>query len=468
MTPDEFRRHGHKVVDLMADYLDALPNRPVWQPVPASTRDAFRNAPLPSTGCDFDSLLDVARDHVLPYPFGNGHPRFFGWGNPPPAPEGVLADLIAAAMNPSCAGGDQAAVHLERCTVRWLAQLVGFTGDGVLVSGGAAGALTALAAARHRAAAADGWNERVEGFTDDRAAKFVLYVSAETHSCQYKAAQLLGFGERGVRVIPTDAEGRMDATLLEAAINADRRAGLRPCCVVATAGIVATGVVDPLRAIAEICARERMWFHVDGSLGGFGILDPRVTHLYEGLADADSVVLDPHKWLSVPMDCAVILTRDLDALRAAFSLVPPYLRGRPGDDPWFSEYVFDQTRPFRALKLWATIAATGRGEICARICRDRDHAARLATQIRTTPGLELVADPELNIVTFRCRLGGDDLNRSIPAVVQRSGEVFIIGTRFADREVLRACFMHFGTTDADVDRIIPATLRAADELLARH
>ncbi|MEO5840632.1 MAG: pyridoxal-dependent decarboxylase, partial [Acidimicrobiales bacterium] len=247
-----------------------------------------------------------------------------------------------------------------------------------------------------------------------------------------------------------------------------RRAGMRPCAVVATAGIVATGVVDPLRAIADICAREQVWFHVDGSLGGFGIVDARVTHLYDGLTAADSVVLDPHKWLSVPIDCAVILTRDLDDLRAAFSLVPPYLRGRPGDDPWFSEYVFDQTRPFRALKLWATIAATGRDELRTRICRNRDHAAYFASQVRATPELELVAEPELNIVAFRCVLGDDDLNRAIPAVVQRAGEVFIIGTRFADREVLRACFMHFDTTIADVDRIIPAVLRAVDELLARH
>jgi glutamate/tyrosine decarboxylase-like PLP-dependent enzyme len=296
----------------------------------------------------------------------------------------------------------------------------------------------------------------------------VLYVSRETHSCQFKAAQVLGFGDRRVRVIPTDADGRMDTTLLDAAIGADRRAGLRPCCVVASAGTVATGVVDPLREIADICARERVWFHVDGSLGGFGLLDPRIAHLYDGLTEADSIVLDPHKWLSVPIDCAVILARDLDDLRATFSLVPPYLRGRHGDDPWFSEYVFDQTRPFRALKLWATIAATGRDEFRARIRRNRDQAARLAAQINATSEFELVVDPELNIVTFRCRLGDDDFNRAIPEVVQRAGEVFIIGTRFADREVLRACFMHFATTDVDVDRVVPAVLSAAEGLLARR
>ena len=464
MTPEEFRRHGHSVVDTMADYLEALPDTPVWQSVPATSRDALQGGSLPTTGRDFAALLDDVRTHVLPFPFGNGHPRFFGWGNPPPALEGVLAEMIASAMNPSCAGGDQAAVHLERGVVRWLAQLVGFPGDGVLLSGGASGALTAMAAARHRCATDGGWNDRVDGFTGDLAAKFVVYVSTETHAAQHKAAQLLGLGERGVRVIPTDPAGHMDPRLLEAAISDDRRAGLRPCCVVASAGVVTTGVVDPLHAIAEICDRERIWFHVDGSLGGFGILDPRVAPLFDGLACADSVVLDPHKWLSVPIDCAVILTRDINDLRETFSLVPPYLRARPDDQPWFSEYVVDQTRPFRALKLWATLAGTGRTELAERIARNRDQARRFAAQVRVTPELELAATPELNIVTFRCVLGGDDLNRAIPVIAKRRRRIPHWRSRRRHRSPPRG-FMHFATDESDVDQIIPAVLAAAMDLL---
>lgn len=467
MTPDEFRRQGHAVVDTMADYLAELPAGPVWQALPSDHRDALTDQSLPDTGREFGELLDFVRDHVLPFPFGNGHPRFFGWGNPPPALEGVLVELVAATMNPSCAGGDQAAIHLERCAVRWLAELVGFPGDGVLVSGGAAGALTALAAARHRAAAEDGWNDRDDGVMHDRAGAFVLYVSTETHSCQHKAAQLLGFGDRGVRVIPVDAAGRMDPVALDTAIRADRGAGRRPVAVVGTAGIVSTGVIDPLAEIAAICRRENLWFHIDGSLGGFGILDPRVAARYEGLDAADSIVLDPHKWLSVPIDCAVVLTRNLDDLRATFSLVPPYLRKRPGDLPWFSEYVNDQTRPFRALKLWATIAGIGRAELAALVCRNRDQAMRLAAQIVATEELELAAQPELNIVTFRFRRGGDDLNASIPGIVQLAGDVFLIGTRVHGSEAIRACFMHHETTDADVDRIVPAVLDARRDLEAQ-
>jgi glutamate/tyrosine decarboxylase-like PLP-dependent enzyme len=247
-------------------------------------------------------------------------------------------------------------------------------------------------------------------------------------------------------------------------VRADRDRGHRPFCVVANAGVVSTGVIDPLDAIADLCERERLWFHVDASLGGFGMLDPRRRARFAGLDRADSIVLDPHKWLSVPIDCAVILARDIDDLRRAFSLVPPYLRARPGDLPWFSEYVFDQTRPFRALKLWATMAGIGRAELARRVGRNIDHAERLAAQIRATPGLQLAADPELNIVTFRHEDGDDELNAAIPIALQRAGEVFLTGTRVDGREVMRACFMHHGTTDADVDRIVPVVLRAAGEV----
>jgi glutamate/tyrosine decarboxylase-like PLP-dependent enzyme len=372
----------------------------------------------------------------------------------------VLGELIASTMNPSCAGGDQAAVHLEHGVVRWLAELVDFPGDGVLVSGGATASLTALTAARHRAALEDGWDDLADGFTGDLAAQYVMYVSDESHSCQRKAARLLGLGDRGVRLVPTDRAGRIVVGALHDAVQTDRDRGLRPFCAVASAGVVSTGALDDLAAVADLCEQEGLWYHVDGSLGGFGRLDPRRAQLYVGMDRADSLALDPHKWLSVPIDCAVVLVRDLPHLRSTFSLVPPYLRARPGDPPWFSEYVVDQTRPFRALKLWATIAGVGRAGLVERIARNIDQAQRLAAQIDATPELELAADPELSVVAFR-HTGGDDLNRAIPAVVQRDGAVFLTGARVDGSEVIRACFMHHGTTDDDVDRIVPAVLAAA-------
>lgn len=464
MNVDEFRRHGHVLVDMVADYLDQLPEGPPWRPVPAAVRASLAEQPLPDKGRPFGELIDQAAHQVMPYPFGNGHPRFFAWGNSPPALEGVLADFIASAMNPSCAGGDHAAIYLEQCTTRWLAELIGYPGDGLLVSGGAAGALTALTAARHRASRQQGWNDRTDGFTGREATRFKLYASTETHSCQRKAAHLLGLGDAGLRLVPCDSRGRLDIDALIAAIRQDRAAGFLPFCVVANAGAVSTGAIDPIAAIAQLCDDEQLWLHLDGSLGGFGILDERRRHLYDGIERADSIVVDPHKWLGVPVDCAAVLTRNLDDFRDAFSLVPPYLRATSGEQPWFSEYIFDQTRPFRALKLWATIAGTGRVEITRRIRTTIDLAARLAEQIAASPDLDLVIPPVLNVVTFRHR-AGDDINRALPAALDPD-TIFLRGTVVQGREVLRACFMHHATTPDDVDRIVPAVIQAAHRLTA--
>ncbi len=463
MNIEEFRRHGHAVVDLLADYLDELPQRPPWTPVPPDRRQLLAGQELPASGHPFDELLEFMADEVLPYPFGNGHPRFFAWGNPPPALEGVLADFIAAAMNPSCAGGDHAAICLEQCTTRWVAELVGYPADGVLVSGGADGALTALAAARHRAAIRDGWDDLTQGVTSVRASRYRLYASTETHSCQRKAARLLGLGDAGVHLIPVDRAGRLDVEALATTIRDDRAAGLRPFCVVANAGAVSTDAVDPLAAIAELCEREQLWFHVDGSLGGFGVLDERRRPLFHGLERADSLVLDPHKWLSVPIECAIVLVRHLDGLRDTFSLVPPYLRSAAGELPWYSEYVYDQTRPFRALRLWATLAGVGRDGVVTRITWNIDHAVRLADQIESSDDLELLAEPTLNVAAFR-HTGGDDVNRAIPGLVQSAGDIYLRGTvvNGCERSASASCTTRPPPTMWD--HIVPAVLRAAHQL----
>src|SRR5271170_3155168 len=277
---------------------------------------------------------------------GNGHPRFFGWVNSPPEPAGVLVEPIAAAMNPSCAGGDHAAVAVERCVVRWLAGLVGYPalpGGGLLTSGASLATISGLAAARYQAAADDGWDVRADGLA--ARPPFVVYVSAEGHSCVRKAAELLGIGARGVRVVGVDEEFRMDPAALRAAVARDRADGLRPFAVAATAGTVNTGAIDPLDQLADIAAEQGLWLHVDGAYGALGVLDPSAAPRYAGLARADSLALDPHKWLGVPVDCGCLLVREPPALRQAFSLVPPYLHDDQADGPgWFSEYGPEQTR----------------------------------------------------------------------------------------------------------------------------
>lgn len=297
-----------------------------------------------------------------------------------------------------------------------------------------------------------------------------LYVSDETHSSQRKAAQLLGFGDANVRSIPTDDDGRLDTSALAAALTADRSTGLVPCCVVASAGTVSTGAIDDLSTVADLCGQHDAWLHIDASLGGFGILDPSVSSRFVGLDRADSIAVDPHKWLAVPVDCAAVLVRHLDDLRKTFSLVPAYLRGGADDEPWFSEYVFDQTRPFRALKLWATLVTAGRAELTRRITSCIGLAATFEAAVEASGRFALAATRDLQVVVFRpTSVEGDssdhdDDERIVRALerVRRSSTVFLTGTRVQGREAMRACFLNHETSLADMAAILPAIAAALD------
>ncbi|GAA1789246.1 aspartate aminotransferase family protein [Luedemannella flava] len=444
---DELRR----AAELAAEHLAGVVDRPVWQPVPAGARAWLADQALPDRGRPLDALLDDIRDHVMPYPMGNGHPRFFGWVNSPPSPAGVAAAPLAAALNPSCAGGDHAGVLLEHTVVRWLAELVGFPGDGLLTSGASIATIIAVAAARQAGARRDGWDPREDGLWGRP--PMVVYVSAEGHSCLRKAVELLGLGARGLRVVPVDSGFRMDVTALRRAIEEDRRDGLRPLCVAASAGTVNTGAIDPLSAIADLTDEYGLWFHVDGAYGALGaVVEPA---LFAGLERADSLVLDPHKWLGVPVDCGCVLLRDRSTARDAFSLVPAYLRDEgAGDFGWFSEYGPEQTRPLRALKAWATIAHLGADGVARLVAGTSRMAHKLAEMIDEADDFERLAPVTTSVVAFRYRPNGttdlDALNRAIPAAVQRRGRAFLTGTRLGNVEALRACVLSPATTSADL------------------
>jgi glutamate/tyrosine decarboxylase-like PLP-dependent enzyme len=264
--------------------------------------------PLPEAGRSDNEVLSFLNTSVAPYRLGNGHPRFFGWITSAPAPIGVLADLLATATNANCEPGGHGAAELERTVCHWLMDLTGFpcTGSpGLLVSGGSMANLTALAVARHRACTRAGRDVRRDGAS--ATADLVLYQSSETHACIVKAVELIGLGRRRVRTIPVDGDLRMRVDLLAEAVRCDRDAGLLPFCVVGTAGTVNTGAIDPLDAIADLCKAEGLWFHVDGSYGGIAAADPALAPLSGALARADSLALDPHKWLGVPIECGCIL-----------------------------------------------------------------------------------------------------------------------------------------------------------------
>jgi glutamate/tyrosine decarboxylase-like PLP-dependent enzyme len=475
---DVFQTLARAAVDLAHDHLSGVRDRPVYAPMTVEARARLLEQPLPADGRDPRAILELFRDAVLPHPMGNGHPRFFGWVNSPPAPLGVLADFLAAAMNPSCAGGDHAAVYVERAAMRWLMELVGFPtagSMGLLVSGTSVASIIGLAAARHRATAAHGWDVRAEGLQGNRP-RLRVYVSEEGHSCLRKAAELLGLGATAVRMVPVDERFRLDVTALRDAVAADRRAGDLPFCVAASAGTVGTGAVDPLAAIADLCERERLWLHVDGAYGALGVLAADRASRYAGMERADSLALDPHKWLSVPVECGAILIRDGALLRDSFSLVPPYLRTEEGKGfgglPWFSEYGVQQTRGFRALKLWMVLQQLGRRGVVALVERHLALARALAARIDAAPDLERLAPVELSIVAFRyapAALRGDEarldaLNKRLMERAQSDGAAFVTNTSVRGRFALRACVLHYATTDADLAALVDVVRRTGAAL----
>ena len=472
---NDFRTAGHAAVDLLADYLGKLPEGPVWQAMDPAVRERLLTLPLPQAGRGLDQLVADIGGDVLPYPMGNGHPRFFGWVNAAPAPAGVLATLAAAAMNPSSAGGDHADVHLERTVVRWIAELAGFPhppGAGLLTSGASMATIVALGAARNRAARLLGVDVREQGLA--ALPPLTGYVSAETHSCVRKAAELLGLGSRQLRAVATDAAGHLDPAALREQVKADRAAGLHPFLAVASAGTVNTGAVDDIAGIADVCAEEGLWLHVDGAYGAFGVLDPVSAHRYAGLDRADSLALDPHKWLGVPVDCGCVLVRDPVELRGTFSLVPSYLRDEnAGGLGWFSEYGIEQTRPFRSLKVWATIAASGRDGISRDVAHCTAMARRLGELVDAAPELELMAPVETSITAFRYAPDGvsEDLlhqvNLALPVAIQERGRTFVTGTLLDGREAARACLINPAVTEADLAVLVEEAVAAGAELLSR-
>jgi len=481
MDVERFSVVAHRAVDMVTEYLRSIRSQPVFEPMQSAQRERLLRLELPSAGRAPDAILDLFREEILAHPMGNGHPRFFGWVNSPPAPLGIVAELLSAAMNPSCAGGDHAAIYLERAVVRWLAELVGFPleplGMGLLVSGGSMASLTCLAAARHYAAAADGWSEREDGLQNSERPPLVLYLSEEGHGCMRKAAELLGIGSKWVRVVPTNSQFQIDVSALSELVKKDRQIGYRPFCIAASAGTVNTGTIDPLHEIAAFCQEQNLWFHVDGAYGAFGVLDDSVAHMYRGLAEADSLALDPHKWLSVPVECGCALVRDGRVLRDTFSLVPPYLRTEEGKGfgglPWFSEYGFQQTRGFRALKLWMVLEFAGRAGVQALVKRHNALAQHLSEMIKEEPDFELLAPVTLSAVCFRyapSTLRADEkklsaLNKSLMERVQSGGEMFISGTTLRNRFALRACILHFDTTTDDLATLIKVIRDTGEQLV---
>ena len=319
----ETRAVAHRMVDDAIAHLSGLRDRPVWQPMPDDVRAAFR-APVPRQPTPLAQIYDDLRATVLRYPMGNIHPRFFAWYMGGSNFTGALGDFLAAVEGSNLGGGDTAAAALDGQVVDWLRDLMGFPdgAGGTLTSGGSMANMVALTVARNAMAGVD---VRAEGVTNlPKPLRF--YASDQVHSAHQKAMETLGLGQRALALVPTDAAFRMDVAALAAMIAADRAAGWQPACVIATAGTTSTGSIDDLPAIASLCQRERLWFHIDGCIGAFLRLAPRHKALVDGLDLADSLALDPHKWLQTPFECGCALVRNRRQLFETFNLHAAYLQ----------------------------------------------------------------------------------------------------------------------------------------------
>ncbi len=477
-TAEQIRLVGREVVELMADQLAGSPDRPVFRPVPADLARTLASGSLPDDGAEPAQLLEAFRDEIAPYPLGNNHGRFWAWVCSPANVMAVFGEALAAAMNPHCDVANHAAVHLERQVLDWFRDMVGFPTDsgGVLVSGGSMANLTGLATARH---ARSGWDERELGLAGGP--RLRVYVSDQGHACIRKAIELLGIGSANLRIVPTDDRFRMRIPILESMVAEDRRAGYRPLAVVASAGSTNTGSIDPLERIAAVCRREDLWFHVDGAYGAPAILTDRYRDALAGLALADSVAVDPHKWFQIPVEAGVALVRDRSLLRDTFSLVPAYLRTDGGEEGVegpisFAELGFQQTRGFRALKIWFGLRNLGKDRIERLIDQNCRLAERLHADVVDAPDLEALAPPSLSVVCFRAvplSLRGDDvgldaLNRSIVERIQLGGVFFVAKTVVRGRTAIRVCIVNGGARPSDVATLVRLVRTEAAHVIAER
>jgi len=476
---EAFRKLGHQVVDDIAEFLDGLSQRPVTTgESPQTVRKLLGADTLPQRGSAPDALLDEAADLLFDHSLFNGHPRFWGYITASAAPIGMLADLLASAVNPNVGAAvlSPVASEIEAQTVRWIADLIGYprTCGGLLVSGGNMADFVCFLAARKSKAA---WDLKQEGLTGGNQ-RLVAYVSRETHAWINKAAELFGMGAKSVRWIETNADQQMDTVALERQIVADRADNHLPFLVVGAAGTVSTGAIDPLPEIAAICKRYDLWFHVDGAYGAPAAVLPGSPPELLGLREADSIALDPHKWLYSPLEAGCSLVRDPNHLLETFSHHPAYYNfdGTQDDPPInYHEYGLQNSRGFRALKVWLGLRHVGRDGYIQMIGDDIALSEALSRAVGGCSELQVVTQ-SLSITTFRFippdlsddpAVVGEYLNKLNEELVNRlqaSGEAYISNAVVDGKYLMRACIVNFRTTLSDVEALPEIVIRLGTTL----
>jgi len=472
LAPDEFREIGHQLVDDIAELLASMRERRLTSgESPEQLRTLLRSdAPLPEKGTDAAGLMKEAVELLFDHSLYNAHPRFFGYITAGAAPIGILGDFLASAVNPNVGSGTLApmATEIEAQAVRWIADLVGFPqgGDGVLVSGGNMANMLGFWAAR---AARVGWDVREHGMRAKGARDLRVYGSKGMHTWIQKAADLSGLGADSIRWVDTDAEGRIDLRALRAQIKADVEAGNVPMMVVGTGGSVSTGVVDPLPQLRELCDEHGIWLHVDGAYGAFAAAAELAPPELRGLALADSVALDPHKWMYAPLEAGCTLVRDPEALLGAFSYRPEYYHFDASAQNFF-EHGIQNSRGFRALKVWLLLRQAGR-EGYRRMIDEDIRLARVFHEIASQHDELETFTQHLSITTYRFvpkDLAGrtedngvakylNELNQELQDRMEKGGRAFVSNAVLDDTYALRMCIVNFRTALEDVEALAEIT-----------
>ena len=486
MSPAKFRALGHRLIDDIADFYQKLPNLPTASPLlPNALRQKLGKQDLPENGTEMGPVLSKFSKLFFDESTHNGSPRFWGYITSSAAPVGALADLLASAVNPNCGAWalSPVATEIENECIRWLSKFLGLTGkwDGIIVSGGNMANIVGFIVGRRAKAT---WDIRGRGLTDAQARRLVVYGSTEMHTWINKAADICGLGTAAVRWIPTDDNHQMLPDELRRQVAADLSAGMLPCMAIGTAGTVGTGAIDPLPEIAKVCGDYGMWFHVDGAYGAPAVALPKASGALKGLRLADSIAIDPHKWLYAPLEAGCVLVRDREDLHEAFAFKPTYYQFDDNEGQEvknYFEYGPQNSRAFRALKIWLGFLQAGASGYRQMIADDIELARRLHEFVGEEEMLER-GTRNLSVTTFRyvpadLRIRAletgpvtaylNELNARIATSLRRSGAAFLSNAHIGERYVLRACIVNFRTTLEDV-RALPRLVVEIGEDLDRR
>jgi len=460
---DEFQDLAHKVVDDLVGYLKTVGDRPVWTPLPEEAKELFAE-PLPLKGSKESEVYESVKNHILPYPTNNIHPRFWSWVGGTGTPSQLIADMVISAMNSGSLGLDEtASTYVELQLLSWLKTLLSYPQDanGLLVSGGSMANLVGLAVARTHAA---GYDIRDEGINLNDNARLMFYTSVETHSCIRKAIELLGLGSKSLKLIPINDDYTVNLDLLQNAIDKDRKNGRIPACIIANVGTVNTGAIDPLIKLSEIAKKENIWLHADGAFGAIAKFAQKSHHLVDGLELADSIAFDLHKWMYIQYDCGCVLIRGNHPHKETFSVIPPYIknfeRGLASGPINFSEYGVQLSRSFKALRAWMALKIEGSDKYSAQIEQNIDQAKYLTQLVEAHNDLELLAPTSLNIVNFRYTNPSvkdeqlNDLNTEILMRLHESGNSAPSSALLNGNFSLRVAICNHRSQRSDFDELV--------------